>query len=152
MAKGEKTIAVNRKAGFNYELLDRFEAGLALVGTEVKALREGRCNLSDGYVDIRHDEAWLIDVNISEYSHGNRENHDPKRPRKLLMHKREIMRLATKILERGLTCVPLRLYFSEGRAKIEIALARGKQKGDKRETIRRRQEERDMERDIKGRR
>lgn len=152
MAKGEKTIAVNRRARFNYELLDRFEAGLVLVGTEVKALREGRCNLSDGYVDIRNDEAWLIDVNISEYSHGNIQNHEPKRPRKLLLHKVEIKRLTTKILERGLTCVPLRLYFSEGRAKVEIALGRGKHRADKRETIRRRQEEREMERDIKGRR
>ncbi|MHA1569061.1 MAG: SsrA-binding protein SmpB [Alphaproteobacteria bacterium] len=149
MAKGEKTITVNKKVRFNYELLDRTEAGLALVGTEVKALREGRCNLSDGYVDIQNGEAWLVDVNISPYSHGNRANHEPKRRRKLLLHKREIRRLQGKIAERGLTCVPLRLYFKEGRAKVEIALGRGKSKGDKRETIKRRQEEREMKRELK---
>lgn len=151
MGKGEKTIAANRKARFDYQLLDRYEAGLALVGTEVKALREGRCNLSDGYVEVRNGEAWLVDVNISHYSHGNIANHEPKRRRKLLLHKREIKKLQTKIDERGLTCVPLRLYFTEGKAKVEIALARGKDRGDKRETIRRRQEEREMKRELKYR-
>jgi len=151
VGKGEKTIAANRKARFDYQLLDRYEAGLALVGTEVKALREGRCNLSDGYVEVRNGEAWLVDVNISHYSHGNIANHEPKRRRKLLLHKREIKKLQTKIDERGLTCVPLRLYFTEGKAKVEIALARGKDRGDKRETIRRRQEEREMKRELKYR-
>lgn len=149
MGKGEKTIAGNRQARFNYELFERLEAGLALVGTEVKALREGRCNLGDGYVDIQGGEAWLVDVHISAYSHGNRQNHEPLRRRKLLLHKREIRRLRGKIAERGLTCVPLRVYFKEGKAKVEIALAKGKMRGDKRETIRRREEERDMKRALK---
>ena len=151
MGEGEKTIAANRKAGYNYELLDRLEAGLALTGTEVKALREGRCNLTDGFVDVQKGEAWLVDVSIEPYSHGNRMNHDPRRRRKLLLHKREIRRLDSKIAERGLTCVPIRLYFKEGRAKVEIALARGKQKADKRETIRKREEDREMHRALKRR-
>ncbi len=151
MGEGEKTIAANRKAGYNYELLDRLEAGLALTGTEVKALRGGRCNLTDGFVDVQKGEAWLVDVSIEHYSHGNRMNHDPRRRRKLLLHKREIRRLDSKIAERGLTCVPIRLYFKEGRAKVEIALARGKQKADKRETIRKREEDREMRRALKRR-
>jgi SsrA-binding protein len=151
MAQGEKTITTNRKASFNYELLDRVEAGIVLTGTEVKSLRQGQCNLSDGFVDVHGDEAWLIDVNINPYSHGNIMNHDPKRRRKLLLHKREIQRLGAKIAERGLTCVPTRLYFKDGRAKVEIALARGKQKHDKRESIRTREEERELRRARRSR-
>ncbi len=151
MAKGEKAVARNRKARFDYELLDKFEAGLALQGTEIKALREGRCTLGDGFVEIQNGEAWLVDVHISPYSHGNRANHDPTRRRKLLLHKREISRLHSKIAERGLTCVPLRIYFKEGRAKVEIALARGKRKYDKREDIKRREANREAERAIKNR-
>jgi SsrA-binding protein len=146
MGKGEKTITTNRKASFNYELLDRVEAGLVLAGTEVKSLREGHCSLSDGFVDVHDGQAWLIDVEISPYSHGNIMNHEPKRRRRLLLHKGELRRLEAKIAERGLTCVPTRLYFKDGRAKVEIALARGKRKYDKRETIRTREEERDMQR------
>jgi SsrA-binding protein len=150
MGEGEKLIAANRKARFNYELLDRLEAGIALQGTEVKALREGRCNLTDGFVDVQNDEAWLVDVHIDHYSHGNRENHDPLRRRKLLLHKREIAKLHAKIAERGLTCVPLRMYFLKGRAKVEIALARGKRAADKRETIKTREAERETRRALKG--
>jgi SsrA-binding protein len=152
MGEGEKTIAVNKKARFDYELLDRIEAGLVLQGTEVKALRAGQCNLTDGYVEIRRGEAWLIGVHISPYSHGNRQNHDPDRRRKLLLHGREIRKLDSKINERGLTCVPLRIYFKDGRAKVEIAIARGKRKGDKRETIKRREADREAQRAMKERR
>jgi SsrA-binding protein len=152
MGEGEKTIAVNKKARFDYELLDRIEAGLVLQGTEVKVLRAGQCNLTDGYVEIRRGEAWLIGVHISPYSHGNRQNHDPDRRRKLLLHGREIRKLDSKINERGLTCVPLRIYFKDGRAKVEIAIARGKRKGDKRETIKRREADREAQRAMKERR
>lgn len=151
MGEGEKLVAQNRKARFNYEFLEKLEAGMVLTGTEIKALREGRCNLTDGFVDLRRGEAFLVDVNISGYSHGNRANHDPTRRRKLLLHKREISRWASKIAERGLTCIPLRLYFTHGRAKIEIALARGKKKYDKREDIKRRESDRDAARALKER-
>jgi len=152
MSGGEKSIAGNRRARFDYELLEKLEAGLVLQGTEVKSLREGRCNLTDGFVDIRNDEAWLVDVHISPYSHGNRNNHDPLRRRKLLLHKREIRRLQGKIAERGLTCVPLRIYFKEGKVKVEIALGRGKHKYDKREDIKRRDAKRETQRALKERR
>jgi len=151
MSDGEKLVASNRKARFNYELLDKLEAGLVLTGTEVKALREGRCNLTDGFVDLRRGEAWLVDVNISGYSHGNRANHDPLRRRKLLLHKREIERWAAKVAERGLTCIPLRVYFKMGRIKVEIALGRGKKKYDKRDDIKRRDSDRDTARALKDR-
>jgi SsrA-binding protein len=152
MSIGEKAIATNRRARFNYELFDKFEAGLVLQGTEVKSLREGRGNLSDGFVEIRNGEAWLVDLHITPYSHGNRNNHDPLRQRKLLLHKREIARLQSKIAERGLTCVPLRLYFKDGRVKVEIALARGKKRFDKREDIKRRDADRDAHRAMRQRR
>jgi SsrA-binding protein len=152
MAEGEKIIAVNRQARFNYELMDRLEAGLALLGTEAKSLREGRCTLTDGFVEIRRGEAWLVDVNIAAYSHGNRANHEPTRARRLLLHKREIKKLTGKIAERGLTCVPLRMYFKDGRAKVEIALARGKKRGDKREDVKTRDAQRDVRRAMKDRR
>lgn len=151
MSGGEKSIAGNRRARFDYELLEKLEAGLALQGTEVKSLREGRCNLTDGFVDIHNGEAWLVDVHISPYSHGNRNNHDPLRRRKLLLHKREIRRLQVKIAERGLTCVPLRIYFKEGKVKVEIALGRGKHKYDKREDLKRRDAKRDTQRALKDR-
>lgn len=151
MSEGEKQIAVNRRARFEYELLERLEAGLALVGTEVKSLREGRCNLTDGFVEIRDGQVWLRDVEINPYSHGNRMNHEPKRRRKLLLHKNEIRKLYGKIVERGLTCVPVRMYFKAGLAKVEIALARGKKTGDKRETIKRREADREKHRAIKNR-
>ncbi|MDP8222820.1 MAG: SsrA-binding protein SmpB [Candidatus Lernaella stagnicola] len=149
MGQGEKLIASNRKARFNYELMDRFEAGVALQGTEVKSLREGRCNLTDGFVEIIDGEAWLVDVHISPYSHGNRANHEPTRRRKLLLHRREIAKLHSKIAERGLTCIPLRMYFKDGKAKVEIALGRGKRKYDKREDIKRREADRETHRAMK---
>ncbi|NLH49925.1 MAG: SsrA-binding protein SmpB [Myxococcales bacterium] len=151
MSEGEKQIAVNRQARFEYELLERTEAGLALVGTEVKSLREGRCNLTDGFVEIRDGQAWLRDVQIMPYSHGNRMNHEPKRRRKLLLHKNEIRKLQAKIAERGLTCVPIRMYFRDGLAKVEIALARGKKAPDKREDIKRREADREAHRAMKNR-
>lgn len=146
-----KLVASNREAFFNYFILDAYEAGLELVGTEVKALREGRVNLKDAYVVVRDGEAWLLDAYISPYSHGNRYNHDPRRTRRLLLHKREIARLAAATQERGLTIVPTRLYFKRGRAKVEIATAKGKKTYDKRETERRRDLERETRAALKSR-
>lgn len=146
-----KLIASNREAFFDYFILDTYEAGLELVGTEVKALREGRVNLKDAYVTIRNGEAWLLDAYISPYSHGNRYNHDPRRTRRLLLHKREIAKLAAAAQERGLTIVPTKLYFKRGRAKVEIATARGKKTYDKRETERRRDLERETRAALKSR-
>lgn len=146
-----KLVASNREAFFNYFILDAYEAGLELVGTEVKALREGRVNLKDAYVAVRDGEAWLLDAYISPYSHGNRYNHDPRRTRRLLLHKREIAKLAAATQERGLTIVPTRLYFKRGRAKVEIATAKGKKTYDKRETERRRDLERETRAALKSR-
>lgn len=131
-----KMIADNRKARFNYELLEREEAGIVLTGTEVKSLREGKLNLGDSYCLIeRNGEVWLVDAHISPYLAGNRFNVDPLRRRKLLLHKREIQKLNVKVKERGLTLVPTRVYFKQGKVKVEIALARGKKVHDKRESI-----------------
>jgi len=127
-----KLIARNRKARFNFELLERFEAGMVLMGTEVKSLRAGRCNLGDAYADIRDGEVWLRNLHISPYEQANRMNHDPMRPRKLLMNRREIRRLIGKVTEKGLTLVPVSLYFKKGKAKCELALAKGKKVHDKR--------------------
>jgi SsrA-binding protein len=149
--KGEKLIAENRRARHDYELLDRFEAGLVLTGTEVKSLREGRASLQQAYADVRDGEAWLIGANIAEYGHGNVANHDPDRPRKLLLHRGEISSLIGKIKERGLTVVPTRLYWKDGRAKVELALARGKEQRDKRRDIARRESDRQIERALKER-
>ncbi|MFQ3582372.1 MAG: SsrA-binding protein SmpB [Chloracidobacterium sp.] len=146
-----KMIASNREAYFDYFILDTYEAGLELVGTEVKALREGRINLKDAYVSIRDGEAWLLDAHISPYSHGNRYNHDPRRTRRLLLHKREIAKLAAATQERGLTVVPTKLYFKRGRAKVEVAIAKGKKTYDKRETERRRDLEREARAALKSR-
>ncbi|HOK07368.1 MAG TPA: SsrA-binding protein SmpB [Syntrophales bacterium] len=150
---GEKVIAQNKTARLNYFIDETYEAGIVLVGTEVKSLREGRANLKDSYASIRDGEAFLHDLHISPYSHGNRYNHDPLRVRKLLLHKREIKRLYGKSREKGFTLVPLRLYFKNGRVKVEIGVARGKKLYDKRQEIRRRDERRAMERDLwpKGR-
>jgi SsrA-binding protein len=139
----EKLIASNRKAYHDYFVLQKMEAGIALTGTEVKSLREGRVNLKDSYVAVERGEAFLVAVHISPYSHGNRENHDPERKRKLLLHRREIDRLQGQIVEKGLTIVPLRLYFKGGRVKAEIAVVRGKKLFDKRETEKRRELERE---------
>ena len=144
----EKVIATNRKARFEYEILERLEAGIALLGPEVKSLREGRANLVDSYATVRGGEALLRHLHISPYEQAGRDNPDPRRDRKLLLHRREIDRLATKVRERGLTLVPLRLYWKSGRAKVELGLARGKRVHDKRETIRRRDADREAARAI----
>ena len=149
--KGEKLIAENRRARYDYELLDRFEAGLVLTGTEVKSLREGRASLAQAYADVRDGEAWLLGANIDEYGPGNIANHDPDRPRKLLLHRGEISSLIGTIKERGLTVVPTRLYWKDGRAKVELALARGKERRDKRRDIAKRDADRQIERALKER-
>jgi SsrA-binding protein len=147
-----RTVATNRRARRDYFIDDTYEAGIALTGTEIKSVREGRVNLREGYAVIRWGEAWLMDVHISPYSHGGRENHDPKRTRKLLLHRWEIDRLEGKVTERGRTLVPLRIYLRDGLAKVEIGLARGKREYDKRETIAKRDAEREMRREIKNER
>jgi len=140
----EKVIATNRKAFHNFSILERYEAGLVLRGTEVKSLRESHVNFKDCYAAIDNGEAWLIGCHISPYHHGSDANHDPERRRKLLLHRREIGRLLGKVAERGLTLIPLRLYFKGGRAKVELGLARGKKLHDKRAAIRERDERREM--------
>ena len=154
MAKpqGTKLIAENRRARFDYELLDRFEAGLVLRGTEVKSLREGRVTLAQAYADVRDGEVWLVGAEIAEYAQGNNENHDPTRARKLLLKKGEIASLTGRVREKGQTLVPTRLYFKDGKVKLEIALARGKEKADKRRTIVDRDAKRQIERALKSRR
>ena len=152
MAVAEKLIASNRKAHFNYDILETYEAGLVLRGTEVKALRDGRADLKESYARIEGHEAWLLGCHISPYVQGNRANHDPLRPRKLLLHRAEISRLLGKIMEKGLTLVPLRLYFKGGRVKAELGLARGRKTLDKRHVIREREERREMDRAIRARR
>ena len=142
-------IATNRQARYRYELLDKWEAGLMLTGTEAKSLREGKVQLKDGYAAVKDGEVWLHNVHIPPYGPAARENHDPDRSRKLLLHRREIERLSGQSRERGLTIVPTRLYFSDGRAKVEIALARGKDVGDKRQAIKERELKREMDRAIR---
>jgi SsrA-binding protein len=149
---GEKLIVDNRRARHDYHLLDRVEAGLVLTGTEVKSLRDGRASLQQAYADIRGEEAWLVGAHISVYEQGNIANHDPDRDRKLLLHKKELASLSGKIAQRGLTLVPTRLYFKNGRAKVELALARGKEQRDKRRDIAKREADRQMERALKSRR
>ena len=147
-----KLVARNRRATFDYEILDRVEAGLALIGPEVKSLRAGKANLSDAYAVIRGGEAFLLNAHISPYKEAGRENADPRRERKLLLHRSEIERWRGKVAERGLTLVALSLYFTGGRAKAEIGLARGKRKGDKRQAIREREVKREMDRAIRNER
>ncbi len=143
-----KTVVTNRKARFQYFLLEKWEAGISLKGTEVKSLREGAASLNESYCKIEDNEMYLVDSNITPYNQGNIWNHDPKRKRKLLMHKKEILKIKQKIMEKGLTLVPVKIYFTEqGKAKIEIALAKGKRLYDKRETI----QKRDTERKIRKR-
>jgi SsrA-binding protein len=150
MAEKQKLICQNRKARFNYEIEDTFEAGICLLGTEVKSLRDGKVNIGDSYGNIKDGEVFLVDAHISPYTHGNRANSDPLRTRKLLLHKREIRRLIGKIQERGFTLIPLRFYFLNGKVKVEIGLAKGKKLFDKRETMKRKTMEREMERGRKG--
>jgi SsrA-binding protein len=151
MAGGTKPIAENRRARHDYHLLERFEAGLVLTGTEVKSLREGHATLQRAFADVRGGEVWLVGAHIPEYAQGNLANHDPDRDRKLLLHKREIATLIGKVQERGLTLVPTRLYWKDGRAKVEVALARGKEARDKRRDIADRDARRQIERALKNR-
>jgi SsrA-binding protein len=146
---GAGDVASNRYASYRYELLERFECGIVLAGTEVKALRASGAQLKDGYATIREGELWLHSVHIPPYPPASRENHDPERPRKLLLHRAEIERIAERVAERGLTLVPTRVYFKVAHAKVEIALARGKDLYDKRQTIRERESKRDMERGLR---
>ena len=154
MAKpqGEKLIVDNRRARHDFHLSDRVEAGVVLSGTEVKALREGKAPLQQAYAEVRDGEAWLVGLHIPEYVQANRANHEPDRPRKLLLHRREIDRLYGQVREKGFTLVPTRLYFKDGRVKAEIALARGKELRDKRRSIADRDAKRQMERELKIRR
>lgn len=146
-----QVVASNRKALHDYHLEEAFEAGIALTGTEIKSVRAGRVNLRDGYVQIKQGEAWLMNCHISPYDPASRENAEPLRPRRLLLHKRELARLQNRVAERGWTIVPLRMYLKDNRAKVEIALARGKRQYDKREAIARRDAEREMAREVKER-
>jgi SsrA-binding protein len=143
---GTKLITSNKKARRDYHILETFEAGLVLVGTEVKSLRDGKASLAEAYARLRDDELYLVGAHIPEYTHGNRQNHDPTRARKLLLHRREIDRLRDKIEEKGLTLIPLRLYWKGGRAKIEIALGRGKKDYDRRQDVAKREAQREMDR------
>ena len=148
---GEKLVASNRRAHHNFDILETYEAGLVLQGTEVKSLRDSRADLKESYARIEGNEAWLLGLHISPYAQGNRANHDPLRPRKLLLHRGEINRLLGKIMEKGLTLVPLRLYFKQGRAKVELGLARGRKTLDKRHAIREREERREVARALRER-
>ena len=142
-----KTVAENRRARYDYFIEDIFEAGIALTGTEVKSLRFGQGSIVESYAEVRAGEAWLINANVPEFSHGNRFNHEPKRPRKLLLHEREIDRLQGAVERKGMTVVPLSIYFnSRGRAKVELALAKGKNTADKRQTIKDRDWKREQSR------
>jgi SsrA-binding protein len=149
--KGQKVVATNRKARHDYTIVDTIEAGLVLWGTEVKSLREGRASLVDGYAFIENGEAWLDAVHIPEYNQGTWNNHPPRRKRKLLMHKDEILKLASKVKEGGFTLIPLQLYFADGRAKVELALAKGKKDYDKRQALREKQDTREAARAMAGR-
>jgi SsrA-binding protein len=146
----EKTIAENRRARHDYQLLDRFEAGLVLTGTEVKSLRDGRTTMGQAWAEIRDGEAWLHGLEIATYAQGNRANHEPMRARKLLLHRREIDSLYGTVREKGLTVVPTRLYFKDSRVKVELAVARGKEQRDKRRDVAERDAKRQMERALKN--
>ncbi|MCL4543936.1 MAG: SsrA-binding protein SmpB [Chloroflexi bacterium] len=143
---GDDTIAVNRRAYHDYFIEDTFETGIVLTGTEIKSIRTGRVNLRDGYAQVRNGELWLYNVHIAPYEQGNRYNHEPKRDRKLLMHRQEIIALGSKVQRAGLTLVPLRLYLKHGRAKVALGLARGKRQYDKRESIAEREAQREIAR------
>jgi SsrA-binding protein len=147
-----KVVADNRRARHDYHLLERLEAGVVLTGTEVKSLRAGQATLAQAYADVRDGEVWLLGAHIPEYTQGTYANHDPDRPRKLLLHGKEIASLYGKVRERGLTLVPLRLYFKRGRVKVELALARGKERHDKRRDIAKRDADRQIERALRSRR
>ena len=149
--KNERVIADNRKARHNYHVLDTLECGIVLVGSEVKSLRAGGLSLDEAYARVEGDEVWLVGANIAEYSYSHALNHQPKRRRKLLMHRREIRKFAGQAFEKGLTLVPLKMYFKEGRAKVLLGICQGKQKGDKRESMKKREQQRDIERVLRRR-
>ncbi|MFH1572642.1 MAG: SsrA-binding protein SmpB [Acidobacteriota bacterium] len=149
---GEKLISSNKKAFHDYSILERMEAGIVLLGTEAKSCREGRVNLRDSYAIVRQGEAFLLNCHISPYSHGNRQNHEPTRTRKLLLHAKEIRRLVGKTQEKGLTLVPLRMYLKRGRVKVELGIARGKKRIDKRESERKKEAERETRAQLKAHR
>lgn len=152
MVEGVKVVATNRKAGFEYFLLERFEAGLSLKGSEIKSIRAGQVSLAESYVDIENGRsAWLMEAHIAPYVQANRFNHDPRRKRRLLLHKRQIHELWNAVRQKGMTIVPTRVYLKEGRAKIEIALARGKKAYDKRAAIAKRDQARDSDRESRAR-
>ncbi len=148
----QKNIAVNRRARREYFIDESFEAGMVLLGSEVKSLRDGRANIADSYARVDKGQMFLVNSHISPYPAANMFNHEPTRPRKLLLHKREISRLMGKVKERGLTLIPLKLYFKDGRAKVELGLARGKKLYDKRATVKEKMVRREMERSMKSRR
>lgn len=147
-----KPICDNRKARFQYQLGERFEAGMVLTGSEIKSIRQGRVNLSDAYADVFNNEIFLVQANINPYDKGGYANHEPKRKRKLLLHKIQIQKLATQVNTKGMTLVPTKMYFKNGKAKIELALASGKTHGDKRQVIKERETAREMSREMKQRR
>jgi SsrA-binding protein len=147
--KNERVVADNRKARHNYHVLDTLECGIALVGSEVKSLRSGGLSLDEAYGRVEGDEVWLVGANISEYAFSHALNHQPKRRRKLLMHRREIRKFAGQAFEKGLTLVPLKMYFKEGRAKVLLGVCRGKQKHDKRDSIKKRDMQRDIDRAMR---
>ena len=144
----EKNVVTNRRARHEYFILESYEAGLALKGTEVKSLRAGSANLQEGYVSVRRGELWLVGMHVSPFEKGNINNHDPLRDRKLLLHRKEILKMAVKLQEKGLALIPLRIYFKKNIAKVEIGLCRGKKFFDKRETIKKRDVERQIRRDF----
>jgi len=146
-----KTIATSRRARYDYEIFETFEAGMVLLGSEVKSLRGGRVNLKDAYAIIKDDEAWLIGCHISPYAFARGGGHDPERTRKLLLHRHEIAKIRSQIAEKGRTLIPMKMYFKDGKAKLELGLARGKDRYDKRETLKRKQADREMERAMRYR-
>ncbi|MEW6240552.1 MAG: SsrA-binding protein SmpB [Chloroflexota bacterium] len=151
MTEGVKVVAANRKANFEYFLLEKFEAGMALQGSEIKSIRAGQVSLAEAYIRVDMHEAWLMDAHIAPYEQASRNNHDPVRPRRLLLHKKEIRELWDTVRQKGMTVIPTRVYLKEGRAKIEVALARGKKLHDKRHEIAKRDAQRESEREARVR-
>lgn len=151
-SENDRPIAENRRARHDYEVVDTLECGIVLVGSEVKSLRNGKLSLDDAYGRVKENEVWLMGCEIAEYVEANRFNHVPKRPRKLLLHRREIKKFASKAYEKGFTLVPLKMYFKEGRAKVLLGVCRGKKTYDKRETLKKRTQERDIQRALRSRR
>ena len=149
MPDNVKVVATNRKAGYEYFLFERFEAGLALKGSEIKSIRTGQISLAESYIRVDENQAWLIEAHIAPYIQANRFNHDPKRPRRLLLHHKEIREMWDAVRQKGVTIVPIRVYLKNGRAKLEIAIAKGKKLHDKREAIARRDAEREMDREAR---